>query len=158
MNINKQKVKQQKKVAIYIRYEETDYDELKKKEEILVKYCGENNCDIVKKYFDSDGCFFPYFSNTMREFLRNIGNRKFDYLITCDVNDLTKYLHQLVAIYSVLEDEDTKIITINQGTLGEDMLLDGTYFENVLNKEELRRPRIVYDDNGNLVDTEEDPF
>ncbi len=158
MNINKQKVKQQKKVAIYIRYEETDYDELKKKEEILVKYCGENNCDIVKKYFDCEGCFAPYFSNTMREFLRNIGNRKFDYLITCDVNDLTKYLHQLVAIYSVLEDEDTKIITINQGTLGEDMLLDGTYFENVLNKEELRRPRIVYDDNGNLVDTEEDPF
>lgn len=158
MNINKQKVKQQKKVAIYIRYEETDYDELKKKEEILVKYCEENNCDIVKKYFDCEGCFAPYFSNTMREFLRNIGNRKFDYLITCDVNDLTKYLHQLVAIYSVLEDEDTKIITINQGTLGEDMLLDGTYFENVLNKEELRRPRIVYDDNGNLVDTEEDPF
>lgn len=158
MNINKQKVKQQKKVAIYIRYEETDYDELKKKEEILVKYCEENNCDIVKKYFDCEGCFAPYFSNTMREFLRNIGNRKFDYLITCDVNDLTKYLHQLVAIYSVLEDEDTKIITINQGTLGEDMLLDGTYFENVLNKEELRRPRIEYDDNGNLVDTEEDPF
>ena len=38
------------------------------------------------------------------------------------------------------------------------MLLGGDYFFNVLNKEELRRPRIEYDDNGNLVDTEEDPF
>ncbi|CCY46721.1 unknown [Firmicutes bacterium CAG:822] len=145
-------------VALYIRYEDGDLDEMKKKEEILVKYCEEHNCNIVKKYFDSNGCYFPYFSNTMRNFLRNIGNREFDYLITCDVNDLTECLHQLVAIYTILEDEDTKIITINQGTLGEDMLLDGTFLENVMNKKELQNPRVKYDENGKFIDTEEDPF
>lgn len=145
-------------VALYIRYEDGDLDEMKKKEEILVKYCEENNFTIVKKYFDSKGCYAPYFSIAMRNFLRNIGNRQFDYLITCDVNDLTEYLHQLVAIYTILEDEDTKIITINQGTLGEDMLLDGTFLENVMNKKKLQNPRVKYDENGKFIDTEEDPF
>lgn len=146
------------KVALYIRYEDGDLDEMKKKEEILVKYCKEHNCDIVKKYFDSDGCFFPYFSNTMRNFLRNIGDREFDYLITCDIDDLTTYPYQLVAINAILDDEDTTIVTINQGVLGEDMLLDGTYFKNVMNKKELQEPRIQYDDSGKVIDTAEMPF
>lgn len=158
MKNSKQEIKHKKKVALYIRYGETDYDELKKKEEILIKYCEEHNCDIVKKYFDSEGCSYPYFSNTMRDFLRNIGNREYDYLIACDINDLTGHLYQLVAIYAVLADEDTDIVTINQGVLGKDMLLDGTYFENVLRKEELEKPRIQYDDKGNVVDTQELPF
>lgn len=145
-------------VALYIRYEDGDLDEMKKKEEILVKYCEEHNCDIVKKYFDTEGCSFPYFSNTMRNFLRNIGDREFDYLIACDINDLTECLHQLVAIYTILEDEDTDIITINQGILGKDMLLDGTYFENVMNKKELQEPRVQYDDSGKVIDTAEMPF
>lgn len=39
-------------VALYIKYEEGNLDEMKKKEEILTKYCEEKNYDIVKKYFD----------------------------------------------------------------------------------------------------------
>ena len=94
----------------------------------------------------------------MRNFLRNTGDREFDYLIACDINDLTECLHQLVAIYTILEDEDTDIITINQGILGKDMLLDGTYFENVMNKKELQEPRVQYDDSGKVIDTAEMPF
>lgn len=147
-----------KNVALYIRYEDGDLDEMKKKEEILVKYCEENNCDIVKKYFDNDGCYFPYFSNTMRNLLKEQGMGEYDYLIACDINDLTPYLCQLVAIYAVLTDGDTDIVTINQGVLGEDMLLDGTYFENVMGKKELEKPRIQYDDNGNVIDEKDSPF
>ncbi|MCI8778290.1 MAG: hypothetical protein HFI87_04000 [Bacilli bacterium] len=158
MSSNRQEAKQKKKAALYIKYEETDYDELKKKEEILIKYCEENNFTIVKKYFDSEGCCAPYFSNTMRDFLRNIGNREYDYLITCDINDLTEYLCQLVAINAILDDEDTEIITINQGILGKDMLLDGTYFENVMNKKELQEPRVQYDESGKVIDIKELPF
>ncbi len=82
----------------------------------------------------------------------------YDLLLTCDFEELSENIVQFMAIYAVLDDEDIKIETLNQGVIGEDMLLGGDYFFNVLNKEELRRPRIEYDDNGNLVDTEEDPF
>lgn len=146
------------RVALYIRYEDGDFDEMKKKEEILVKYCKEHDCDIVKKYFDSDGCFFPYFSNTMRNLLKEQDMREYDYLIACDIDDLTTYTYQLVAINAILDDEDTTIVTINQGVLGEDMLLDGTYFKNVMNKKELQESRIQYDDSGKVIDTAEMPF
>lgn len=146
-------------VALYIRYEDEDLDEMKKKEEILVKYCEEHNCDIVKKYFDSDKRYiYPYFSDTMRNLLKEQDMREYDCLIACDINDLTEYMCQLVAINAILDDEDTSIVTINQGVLGEDMLLDGTYFENVMNKKELQEPRIQYDDSGKVIDTKEAPF
>lgn len=94
----------------------------------------------------------------MRGLLRNIGSRNYDLLLVCDFEELSENILQLMAICAVLDDEDVIIETLNQGVIGEDMLLGGNYFFNVLNKEELRRPRIEYDDNGNLVDTEEDPF
>lgn len=158
MKIKKTEKQNLKKAALYIRYDRSDYDELKKKEEILVKYCEEYNFTIVKKYFDDEGCFAPYFSKTMRNFLRNIGNREYDFLIACDIRDLTEYLNQLVAVYEILGDEDIEIITLNQGLLGMDMLLYGNCFENVLNNTELQNPKVKYDSNGKFIDTEEDPF
>lgn len=146
------------KVALYIQYEDGNLDEMKKKEEILVKYCEENNFQVVKKYFACDSCIFPYFSNAIRNLLKEQDMREYDYLIACDINDLTEYMCQLVAINAILDDEDTTIVTINQGVLGEDMLLDGTYFENVMNKKELQEPRIQYDDSGKVIDTAEMPF
>ena len=125
-------------VALYVKYEEGNLNEMMKKVEILEKHCKEKNYCIVKKYFDVSGYTGHYFTNNMRNLSENIV--------------------QFMAIYAVLDDEDIKIETLNQGVIGEDMLLGGDYFFNVLNKEELRRPRIKYDDNGNLVDTEEDPF
>ena len=145
-------------VALYIKYEEGNLDKIKKKEEILTKYCEEKNYDIVKKYFDISEYTGYYFTNNMRGLLRNIGSRNYDLLLVCDFEELSENIVQLMAICAVLDDEDVIIETLNQGVIGEDMLLGGNYFFNVLNKEELRRPRIEYDDNGNLVDTEEDPF
>lgn len=158
MKNNRQEINHKRKAAIYINYEETDYDELKKKEEILIKYCEENNYDIVKKYFDCEISSYPYFSNAMRTMLKEQGIREYDYLIACDTNDLAESLYQLVAIYAVLTDEDTNIVTINQGILGKDMLLDATYFENVMGKKELEKPRIRYDDNGNVIDEKDSLF
>ena len=145
-------------VALYVKYEEGNLNEMMKKVEILEKHCKEKNYCIVKKYFDVSGYTEHYFTNNMRNLLRNIGSRNYDLLLTCDFEELSENIVQFMAIYAVLDDEDIKIETLNQGVIGEDMLLGGDYFFNVLNKEELRRPRIKYDDNGNLVDTEEDPF
>ncbi len=145
-------------VALYIKYEEGDLNEMKKKEEILTKYCEERNYNIVKKYFDVTGYTGHYFTNNMRNFLRNIGSHNYYRLIVCDFEELAENISQIMAIYAVLDDEDMDIETLNQGIIGKDMLLGGDYFFNVLNKEELRRPRIEYDSNGNLIDITETPF
>lgn len=145
-------------VALYIKYEEGDLDDMKKKEEILTKYCQEKNYDIVKKYFDILEGTCHYFTNNMRNLLRNIGSRNYELFITCDFEELSESITQLMAIYEVLKDEDITIETLNQGVIGKDMLLCGDYFLNVLDKEELNRPRIEYNDDGILIDTTERPF
>ena len=144
--------------ALYIKYDEGNLNEMMKKVEILENHCKEKNYCIVKKYFDISGCTGNYFTNNMRNLLRNIGSRNYDVLLTCDFKELSENIVQFMAICAVLDDEDIKIETLNQGIIGEDMLLGGDYFYNVLYKEELIRPRIKYDDNGNLVDTKEVPF
>lgn len=145
-------------VALYIKYEEGNLDEMKKKEEILTKYCKEKNYDIVKKYFDVTGFTGHYFTNNMRNLLRNIGFHNYDLLLVCDFEELSDNINQFMGIYAVLDDEDIIIETLNQGIVGEDMLLGGNYFFNVLNKEELSEPRIEYDSNGNIIDMTERPF
>lgn len=156
---NKRQITKKINVALYIMYEESNFDELKKKEDILIKYCENNNYNIVKKYFSNDGYTGIYFSNTMRNLLKEKKSpRNYDILVTCDINDLCMTMRKVVAIAEVLKDEDVEIETINQGVLDEDMLMDVCYFTNVFGKKELYEPRIIYDDKGNVIDKEEAPF
>ena len=67
-------------------------------------------------------------------------------------------MNKVIAIHSIFKDYDITIETINQGEFGKDFLLGGYYFENVLNKRELYEPRIVYEDNGEVVDRTERPI
>lgn len=145
-------------VALYIRYEEGNLNEMMKKVEILEKYCKEKNYSIIKKYFDISGYTCHYFTNNMRNILKNIEGCDYNKLIVCDINELDEYMNKVIAIHSIFEDYDIEIETINQGEFGKDFLLGGYYFENVLNKRELYEPRIVYEDNGEVVDRTERPI
>lgn len=144
-------------VAIYVRYNNRNLDELKKKEEILMSFCKQNNYNVVKKYFDGSGDCDQYFSNTMRNLLRNVDKEKIYSFITCDVFELCDDINKIIALYTVLDDEDIFFETLNQGVIGEDFLLSGSYDCNVLNNKNLEKPRISYIA-GKVVDTYEGIF
>jgi len=153
-----EEVKNKYKVAIYIKYEEGNLNQMKIKEEILNEYCKKNNYDIVKKFFDNEENDFQYFSNTMKALLKDVNGNSYYSLIACDVDDFSYDLEKLICIYKILDDEDILIETINQGQIGNDMLLGGHCFLNVLNKKEFVDKKIIYKSNGEIVDLTNAPF
>ena len=153
-----EKVSKRNPIALYIRYEEGNLNQMMKKVEILENYCEENNYEIVKKYFDYEKDSWQYFSNTMRNLLRDIGSSDYNTIIACDVQDFSNDLDKILVMYKIFDDEDMVIKTINQGIIGDDMLVGSTCFINALQKEKLYEPRIVYKDNGEVVDRTESIF
>ena len=68
----------------------------------------------------------------------------FEKLIVCDINDIATEDNSLNAIYFFLKDALCVIETINQGIIGEDVLLDSTCFINVKDKKELKQNKVYY--------------
>ncbi len=132
-------------VGIYIAYNEGNEKEKQAKEEILKRYCKEKNYNIVKVFYDTLYSNEDCFSDNMRCFLKQFENEYyFEKLIVCDINDIATEDNSLNAIYFFLKDALCVIETINQGIIGEDVLLDSTCFINVKDKKELKQNKVYY--------------
>lgn len=140
-----------KKALVYVKFDEFNYEEMAQKERILKKYCDEKSYEIIKTVYDDEPHSWEFITYTMRKILNETFSCRYDKLVACDVDDLACRDKQLLTINQMVNDGEAEIETINQGILGDDMFLDACCFYNIHNKEELKHPRVYYDDNGNVA-------
>lgn len=142
-------------VAIYLKYDECDYDQLKEKEKILIDYCVKNDYKIVKRFYDYQNDKYCL-TTPMRKLLNETFPCDYSKLIVIDLGEIATNVEYLQAINTLINDGEAQIITINNGIVGEDIIINSSCKGNVLNKKELKHP--LYEYVGSGFDMIEMPF
>lgn len=140
----------EKEVIVYVKFAEFNYEELKEKEKVLHSYCKSKGYKVIKTIYDDEYPTWEYMTNPMRVLLKETYPCRFSKLIACDIADLASTKKQFVAINQLINDGEAVIETINQGIINLDMQLGVCLIENVFDKEELREPKVYYDENGDV--------
>ena len=128
-------------VAIYIKYDDELGEDWVRKEKFLNQYCEERGYKVIETFRDIEPkC--EYFSGKILDILckKEYNYRK---LIAIDTEELSKYDSHIFGLFLILLDKDTRIETVKDGILGEDLIFGLSINRNVMQKEELEKAQSI---------------